>query len=112
MAGRYKVAAKEDRTCDGIVFMSKHEMEQYLYMKALERSGVWKELRRQVRFPLHATNTKGESAVISHYVADFTVIDREDQLGIYDAKGHRTAAYRIAKKWFEWEYWPLRIVEL
>jgi hypothetical protein len=112
MSGRIKVAPKDQRTYEGIVFASKHEMEQYLYMRALEKSGVWKELRRQVRFPLHATNAKGETQVISHYVADFTALDREDKLGVFDAKGYRTASYRIAKKWFEWEYWPLRIVEL
>lgn len=109
---KYKVASKEDRTYDGIVFHSKHEMNQYLYLKALERSGVLKELKRQVRFALHAMNLKGESGVVGHYVADFTALDREDQLSIYDAKGYKTTEYKRTKKHFEWEYWPLRIIEL
>lgn len=47
--GRIKVAPPEQRTADGIVFASKHEMETYLWLKSsrcstrsMNRCGLWR----------------------------------------------------------------------
>ena len=110
---RIKVAPKEDRTWNNIVFDSKWEMQQYINFTLLEKQGIIRDLKRQVVFPLHAIrNHTGERIQISKYIADWTCIDESGMLRVYDAKGWRTAEYKRSKKWFEWEYWPLYIVEL
>jgi hypothetical protein len=115
MAGRYRVAKKEDRTCDGIVFMSKHEMEAYQAFRILEKHRAIAKLELQVAYPLYAAKPKPdgtfEAVQFSKYVADFRVTENDGTIRIYDAKGHATAEYKRSKKVFEINYPQLRIVE-
>lgn len=110
--GRIRVAPAEDRTFEGIIFQSVHEMEMWKRFRALERAGVVRNLRRQVRYPLHGVTPKGDKIKVTEYRADIVCEDLEGFTGVYDPKGHKTDFYNIKKKWFEIEYWPLRIVEL
>ena len=112
MGGRIQVAPREERTRDGIVIDSKHEMQQYTYLRALERSATIRGLRTQVKYPLCAVDERGEKKQVSSYIADFVCEDRDGKTVVYDAKGHRTEMYKLKRKWFEWQYAPLRIVEL
>ena len=113
MAGRYKVVPRESRTADGIVFDSGHEMEQYLYLKAMQRCGAITDLKLQVKFPLWAVNPEtGETATISHWVADFVFTGLDGKITYADAKGHRTKEYLRTKKWWQFCYAPRYIVEL
>jgi len=103
---------KEDRTIDNIVFDSKREAEVYRYLKALERTGTIRALERQVKFPLNALRASSlEQERVCHYIADFVCQDLEGRTCVYDAKGVKTAMYRLKKKWFELQY-GLRIIEL
>ncbi len=112
MSGRIRVAAKEERTFEGIVFHSKHEMEEWQKFRALERMGAIKSLKRQVRYPLHAVGPDGRKVKITEYRADIVCEDHDGTVHIYDPKGMVTERYSMLKKWFEVEYWPMRIVEL
>lgn len=107
MPGRYKVAAKEDRTADGVVFDSEHEMNQYLKLKMLYRAGTITDLELQPRFPLVVNGVK-----VCEYVADFRCTDVSGRISIYDAKGHRDALYKLKYKLFHALYPDLRIIEL
>lgn len=104
---RIKVAPKEDRTADGVVFASKREMGEYLKLKALERGGIISGLRLQPRFPIIVNGVK-----VCDYVADFACVDREGRPCIYDAKGMITEKYKLKSKLFHACYPDLRIVEL
>lgn len=112
MSGRIRVSPKEERTWEGIVFASKRELNEWLKLKALERAGVIVNLQRQVRYALHAYNDAKEPCAITSYVADFVFEDKDGKQTVADAKGMRTEQYKLKKKWFEWQYWPLYIVEL
>lgn len=125
MAGRYKVAAKEDRTADGIVFDSRKEMIDYVNIfRPLINSGITVKL--QVRFPLWAhpgvhyddmnlsvrQYHDGAPVKVAEWIADFVVVEKTGPPRIYDSKGHRTAIYKLKKKFFEACYPKLRIVEI
>lgn len=103
--GRYKVAKKEDRTWNNIVFDSKHEMEEFIPFTLLEKAGTVTELKRQVRFCL---NVNGKH--ICDYIADWTCRDLDKRLCVYDAKGHETAEFVIKRKLFEACFPSLRLV--
>jgi hypothetical protein len=109
---RIQVSPPEERTAEGIVFQSKHEMNEWLKFRCLERAGTITNLRRQVRYPLHGVTPKGERIRITEYRADIVCEDLQGRTCIYDPKGQRTERYSMIKKWFEVEYQPLRIVEL
>jgi len=96
---KYNVGPKESRTCDGILFDSKHEMERYCILKVLEASGQITDLCLQVPQRLHGRN----GDYIGDYVADFTYYENR-KLVVEDAKGVRTAFYKWKKKMFEAEY--------
>lgn len=82
---KYGVAAKRDRTLDGIVFASKGEMKRWCELKALEKAGMIWNLARQVKIALNAEG--GE--LVGHYVADFRYIDGASTV-LEDYKGHDT----------------------
>jgi len=110
--GRIRVSAPEERTADGIVFASKHEMVVYRYWKALERSGVIRDMRRQVPFHLFAVDpVSGKQTMICRYVADFVFFDADGKRVVVDAKGMRTEVYKLKCKWFAACYGQ-RIVEM
>lgn len=97
---------------NGMMFDSKREAEVYTSLKALERAGTIRALERQVKFPLHAVEANtGQKGKVCTYIADFVFQDLDGRTNIYDAKGYKTAIYRLKKKWFELQY-GLRIVEV
>jgi hypothetical protein len=77
---------------DNIRFDSKREAKRYQELRLLERAGVIKDLKLQVRFQL-----KVQSELICTYVADFVYQENEQQV-VEDSKGHRTREYVIKKK--------------
>lgn len=105
-------AGKEARTLDGILFDSKREMAVYQSLMALQRAGTIRGLERQVKFPLNALDASSlKPEKVCFYVADFVCQDLDGRTCVYDAKGVKTAMYRLKKKWFEVQY-GLRIVEV
>lgn len=92
---------------DGIEFDSKFEAEKWQELKILEKSGIIKDLQRQVRFILldGYTNNKGEKIRPISYIADFTYIDvKKKQKIAMDTKGLETEVFRIKKKLFEHKF--------
>jgi len=68
-------------------------------LKLLEAAGTIKRLERQVTYPLHAFG--GEE--ITSYVADFRYLEGS-HIVVEDAKGFKTATYRLKRKWMLAEY--------
>lgn len=95
---KYGVAAKEDRTMDGIVFASKKEMTRYAELKLMEKAGEIGCLEIQVGYPL-VVNGK----TVGKYVADFDYWTDGKRI-TEDVKGMRTPIYRLKKKMFEAQY--------
>lgn len=102
-------------TVFGIPFDSKREAERYLILRTLERQGVIKDLRLQVRFELipeqREPDTIGKRGGVKKgkvieracdYVADFVYVDNQGNEVVEDAKGVRTKEYRIKKKLMLW----------
>ena len=106
MSGRIRVAAKENRTMDGIVFHSEREMKRYWELKLLVRAGTIVDLELQPRFPLIVNGAK-----ICTYVADFRYKDLSGRTVIEDVKGMRTPEYVIKSKLFHALNPSLRILE-
>jgi len=76
-------------------YASKHEAEVAANLAALERGGKIKNVQEQVGFTLVEGN--GRLRPI-RYVCDFTWITPDGKLHIGDAKGAKTAIYRMKKK--------------
>ena len=90
---------------DGITFDSKHEAEIYSQLKALQRCNMISNLQLQVPFILlekYRINNRTVREI--KYIADFTFINSEGQLEVWDAKGVRTDVYKLKKKIFEYRY--------
>lgn len=99
---KYNVAAKQHRTCDGILFASRREMHGYEKLKLSVATGSVKYFLRQV--PLHLPgNTK--------YTVDFLVFWADGRIEYQDYKGFRTKEFIRAKKQVEAIY-PITILEL
>lgn len=106
---KYKAIRTE---IDGIWFDSKREADVYLGLKALQRAGAIRSLELQVKFPLNGVEANtGKAAKVCLYVADFVFQDLDGRTNVYDAKGCKTAVYKIKKRWFELQY-GLRIIEV
>jgi hypothetical protein len=82
------------------VFDSKKEAERYGQLKLMERGGVVKDIRTQVRYRLAINGIK-----ICDYIADFVYFDKFSRPGadpwkqiVEDTKGVRTPVYRLKKK--------------
>jgi hypothetical protein len=102
MSGRIRVASKEERTLDGILFASKAEMNRYALLKMLERAKIITDLVLQPRFEI-CPATKTEKAM--EYVADFAY--REPGFPrriVEDVKGMKTDVYKIKRKLFLAKY--------
>ena len=123
--GRYKVAPKSERTWNGITFHSKREMENHIKFDALRKGGKILKLERQVPYPLFAAKPVrlmqtiagdwvrcGEAVTVSKYIADHVTIELDGKEKIYETKGHRSAGYKLAKKWFGVCYSHLEIIEI
>lgn len=82
-------------------FHSKSEAFRYMDLLMLERAKEIKDLKIQVKFPLHA----GDNVFIGHYIADFTYVDsRTGERVVEDFKGHATALFKWKCKHLEAEY--------
>lgn len=103
---KYRVAAAEDRTLDGIVFASKREMIRYSHLKLLVRAGVITDLELQ---PVFECSVNGKR--IGEYRADFRYRDLESRTTIEDSKGMATPLYKWKKKHVEAQY-GIRIIEV
>lgn len=109
MSSKYK---NVKTTIDGYVFDSQREAQLYGNLKALERCGTIRSLERQVKFPLNALDASSHKETkVCYYVADFVCQDLDGRTCVYDAKGVKTAMYRLKKRWFELQY-GLRIIEV
>lgn len=94
---------------DGIEFDSKKEARKWQELKMLERSGLIKDLQRQVRFILQDeyVNNQGKKIRPISYIADFCYYDVKRKKNIVmDTKSSatRTPVYLIKKKMFEYKY--------
>jgi len=95
----HKFGAKAE-TVDGIRFASKREAKRWGELQMLQRGGLIKELRRQVKFELAGRNgpilTPGGR--VAQYVADFVYVDNRNGLEIIeDAKGYPTPEYKLKR---------------
>ena len=81
---------------DGIRFDSKREAERYAELKLLERGGIIKDLKTQVRFELIPKNKNGRAV---YYVCDFTYTEN-GVLVVEDVKSQptKTPVYRLKKR--------------
>lgn len=89
---------------DGLSFDSKREANQWLRLKARELAGEIRNLRRQVIFPLLApvASSPGVNVEVARYVADFCFEEVSDgRLCVVDAKGVKTALFKLKAKWLE-----------
>ena len=102
-------------TVDGEVFDSKKEYRRYLELQLLEKSGVIRDLHRQVTFDLIPEAREPDrygprggfyrGKVIERgvsYIADFTYYtvlpSGEEEFVVEDCKGMRTDDYKIKRK--------------
>ena len=75
--------------CDGIKFDSKREARRYGELKLLRAAGEVKWFTMQVPFRLDGGTV---------YRADFLVVWSDGRVGIEDAKGCKTAVFKIKKR--------------
>ena len=85
---------------DGIVFDSQKEAKRYVALKMMEKSGLIKDLCRQVKYVLIPTQREYGKVVEREcaYIADFVYKDSLGNLVVEDVKGIRTDAYKIKRK--------------
>ncbi len=85
-------------THDGITFDSTHEGKRYLVLREEQRHGFISDLTLQRRFDLIVNGKK-----VGFYKLDLDYI-RNGKRIYEDAKGVRTAIYRLKKKMVEAQY--------
>ena len=89
---------------NGITFDSKREAERWQELNILLRAGVITDLRRQVRYELSTTKKiNGVTVRGCSYVADF-VYTQNGHTVVEDAKGFKTAEYKVKRKWMADKY--------
>jgi hypothetical protein len=79
---------------DGIRFDSKREAARWCDLRLLERSGVIRDLERQVRFRLVVNDVEITTAVI-----DFRYVDIERGPVLEDVKGYTPDADPVTRLW-------------
>ncbi len=90
-------------------FDSKAEAQRWAELELWQKAGVISELRRQVRYPLHAArmDEKSPSVVaqkVSEYIADFTY-QKDGEIVVEDAKGNAiTDVASLKLRWFHAQY--------
>ena len=90
-------------TRDGETFDSVKEYRRSCELKLLERAGVIKDLKRQVKFEL-IPSQKVDGKVVEravNYVADFTY-KQDGKTVVEDTKGFKTKDYIIKRKLMLW----------
>ena len=91
---------------DGQKFDSVKEYHRWGCLRLLERAGVIKDLKRQVKFELIPRIGNERPC---NYIADFTYMEN-GKLVVEDVKGVKTDAYKIKKKLMLWVH-GIRIKE-
>ena len=90
---------------DNITFDSKAEARRYQELKLALQTGGIRYLKVHPTWELHCADGFGERAVVCKYEADFMYFRSGDMyMTVEDVKGHRTAMYRLKKKWLLLEY--------
>lgn len=90
----FHVAPVSERTWNGIVFASRHEMKNHIALTEQERMGLISDLRRQVPFEMYVNGQ-----LITRYIADHCYYDKTLQREIVaDSKGKRTALFVVKAK--------------
>lgn len=80
-------------------FDSKREAQAWTFLKARERAGEIRDLRRQVKFELLAWVPPALNECVCRYVADFVYFDvKRGREVVADAKGVKTALFRLKAK--------------
>jgi hypothetical protein len=100
---KYNVAPPNERTCDGILFGSKKEMNRYIELKQLRDDCQVVQFFHHVRVPV-GPKTK--------YEVDFLVFWADGRVSWEDTKGVRTQVYKLKKRQFETTYPPFEIEEM
>lgn len=102
-------------TVNGQVFDSKKEARRYKELLLLEKAGVIKDLRTQVKFKLiPAQRDEATGKVIERecsYKADFVYYEEDGETVVEDVKGFRTKEYIIKRKLMLYQY-GIRIREV
>ena len=98
---------------DGIVFDSQREAQRYCELKLLEKKGKISQLALQVPFVLVPAevdvNKKKLRQIV--YVADVVYLDEKLQKHVVDAKGVKTAVYKLKKR-LMWHLYNITIEEV
>ena len=101
-------------TVDGQKFDSKKEASRYRELRLLEKEGVIKDLRMQVKFTLiPSQRDEATGKVVERecsYKADF-VYEEDGKTVVEDVKGFRTKEYIIKRKLMLYQY-GIRIREV
>ena len=86
----------------------------YQQLKLMERQGLIKDVKLQVKFELQSKYKKNNKTIRAiNYIADFTYFDvNKGKTIIVDTKGYRTEVYKLKKKIFEYKYPDLKIKEV
>lgn len=96
-------------------FDSKREAKRYDELKLMERAGLIKNLRTQVKYELIPSQRDKDGKVIERactYIADFVYLDANTfMLVVEDTKGFRTPEYVIKRKLMLQKY-GIRIKEV
>ena len=101
------------RTClDGLTFDSAAEAARHAQLVLMERTGLVRELKRQVAFELLPAELAADGRKLRalKYVADFTYLDRSGRLHVEDVKGVRTPVYKLKKR-LMWHIYRIEIEE-
>lgn len=100
---------------DGITFDSKHESQDYLRYKSMEKAGIIQNLQLQKKFILQEgfTNNQGQKIREIAYFADFYFL-RDGKQYVVDSKSvitKKDKTYRLKKKLFEFRYKDIIFLE-
>jgi uncharacterized protein DUF1064 len=91
---------RNEKTVVGdITFDSKKEAARYQHLMLLQKAGEISNLVLQVDFAIIIRGVK-----ICTYIADFVYQDKTGKTIVEDAKGVRTAVYKLKKRMVEAEY--------
>lgn len=91
-------------------FDSSREAERFVSLVLEQRAGGISGLTVQRAFELHVTTPTGVKVRVGSYVSDFTYV-RDGRGVVEDAKGVRTAVYKLKKRHVEAEY-GIQVVEV
>lgn len=82
----------------GELFDSKREYNRWCELRLLERSGIIRNLQRQVKFRLiDSQKTPERTEHPCDYIADFVYYENGNRI-VEDCKGMRTDVYKIKRK--------------